>query len=139
MTHRTESSIIEASQDRVSDMNWRLGEIAAAWMKRLACGRSLKDFAGPTGVDPARLQECLDVFVRFGDVRSSLPHLRWVHFKLAMDWDDTHECLSWANDSKATPAEMRAWRRAGRADVDPPAIEQPEPEPQPKRPAGRLF
>ncbi|MEZ6065027.1 MAG: hypothetical protein R3B90_04825 [Planctomycetaceae bacterium] len=51
-------------------------------------------------------------------------HLKWSHYYAAVNWDDSAECLQWANDLGATVAEMKAWRRSQRGeDLTQPAAE----------------
>jgi hypothetical protein len=33
-----------------------------------------------------------------------------------LNWDDSRDCLSWADETRSTVAEMRAWRRAQRGE-----------------------
>ena len=56
------------------------------------------------------------VWETLAPVRSSFPSLKWSHYYTALNWEDAGGCLRWAEDMKATVAEMKAWRRAQRGE-----------------------
>lgn len=124
----TEADVIAKTQDRLSELNWQLGEIAAQWVRQVSRGRSLREFAGPVGVDHTQLQQCHDVYTAFADVRHALPNCRWAHFHAALGWGDAFQMLTWANDVVATVAEMQRFRAAMNTN-----------EPDSTPPRGRLF
>lgn len=111
-----ESEIVIKAQNLMSDWQWEMGELITAWLVRYARGRPIEDFAILSGANTTQVRECWAVCREFHDVRGEYPHLRWSHFKAAVGWDDARECLSWANETKSTVAEMRAWRRAQRGE-----------------------
>lgn len=124
----TEQDIIERTRRAMSDALWEVGETGAKWLASHARFRPLSVWAAVVGVEPARMELCVKVWVTFGDVRSSYPHLHWAHFRAAVGWceddevrlpvpePDALQCLQWANDIRATVAEMQAWRRAQRGE-----------------------
>jgi hypothetical protein len=63
------------------------------------------------GMERQRVQERRQAYEMFGDVYRLRGNLKWTHFRLAMAWPDTEEFLGWAQENKATVAEMKAWRR----------------------------
>ncbi len=112
----SERSMIESVAKATSDTNWHISEMAARWMRTFSRGRSDADFAQMVGLQTDQVYIRRRVYELFGDVRLSLPNLSWTHFRIAVDWDDSADCLSWANETGSTPAEMRAWRRAMRGE-----------------------
>lgn len=112
----TEPELIERAQRAVSHCNWDVGECAALWTKRFARGRTDADFAQLVGLSPDQVYQRRRVWETFGDVREHYQQLKWSHFYSALTWDDAAECLQWAQDTEATVAEMRAWRRAQRGE-----------------------
>lgn len=111
-----EASIVVAAQNLVSDTNWKLGDMAAAWLDRYARGRTVAEFGAFLGLSHYRIEDCLAVHRRFRPVREKYPRLRFGHFYAALKWDDAEALLAWANDVDSTVAEMRAYRRATRGE-----------------------
>jgi hypothetical protein len=109
----TEDQCFEKSLLAISESNWTVGEMASRWTLRYARGRTDADFAAVLGISPEHVHQCRLVWDRFQTIRSQYPSLLWKHFSAALDWDDPCDCLGWAEERKATVAEMRAWRRAG--------------------------
>lgn len=108
----SEDQLVETAKAALSGCNWTIGECAAAWTKRFARGRSDAAFAEMLGLSADQVYQRRRVWETFADVREEYPKLKWSHFLIAMTWDDSAECLGWANEMEATVAEMRAWRRA---------------------------
>lgn len=115
----SEQAIIELAREIESKSAWIIGEKAFRWQQTYARGRPLCDFAALIRIDVEHVAQCLNVFKRFADMQHKFPDLRWTHFKAALEWDDANECLAWANEMRATVAEMRSWRRARRGDEEP--------------------
>lgn len=109
-----EGGLFAESIKAISHTNWAVGECAAVWTKRYSRGRTDADFADLVGLSTDQVYQRRRVWQAFGDVYRNYPDLRWSHFAAAVDWDNWHECLQWAQDIRATVAEMRAWRRAQR-------------------------
>lgn len=114
--HYSESDLAVIVCASVSATNWRVGAAASSWVRRFARGRDLGDFAVVTGLKALQVEECQAVYEKFKDIAGTLPNLEWVHFKVALQWDDAIENLRWADRIMATPAEMRAYRRANNSD-----------------------
>lgn len=112
----TEASLINLAQLSISKTNWEVGECAMIWMKRFSRGRTDSDFAAVVGLNVDQVYQRRRVWEAFADVFLNYPNLRWSHFFAAMDWDDSHACLKWADDVQAGVAEMKAWRRAQRGE-----------------------
>ena len=108
----TEEQLISTAQIAVSSCNWVVGECASKWTTKYARGRTDSDFAQEIGLTPDQVYQRRRVWETFGDVREEYPSLKWSHFYVALNWDDSPECLAWANENETTVAEMRAWRRA---------------------------
>lgn len=112
----TEPQLIARAQQAVSQCNWDVGECASLWTKRFAKGRTDNDFAQLVGLSADQVYQRRRVWESFSDVREHYSGLKWSHFYSALTWDDAAECLQWAQDTGATVAEMRAWRRAMRGE-----------------------
>ncbi len=107
----TEEELVEKAREAVSRCNWVVGECAAKWTRRYARGRTDADFAALVGLSPDQVYQRRRVWETFADVAHLYPSLKWSHFYVALNWDDAAECLAWAEENKATVAEMKAWRR----------------------------
>ncbi|MEX1228652.1 MAG: hypothetical protein WEB58_00335 [Planctomycetaceae bacterium] len=113
----TESELIVAAQQAVSQCNWVVGECAAKWTEKYARGRTDADFGLLVGVSPDQVFQRRRVWETFGDVYQSYPGLSWSHFYVALNWDDAPECLVWAMENESTVAGMKAWRRVSRGET----------------------
>lgn len=110
-TADTEQELIQRAQTAISQCNWTVGECAAQWTTKFARGRSDGDFGELVGMSNDQIYQRRRVWESFADVRENYAALKWSHFYVALTWDDSAECLSWANENAATIAEMKAWRR----------------------------
>jgi hypothetical protein len=120
----TEEQLVERAQLAVSGCRWVVGECAAQWTTRYARGRTDADFAAQVGLTPDQIFQRRRVWETFHAVQSQYSELKWSHFYAALTWDDSAECLQWAEETRATVAEMKAWRRARRGeDLDQPGEE----------------
>lgn len=115
-SHVTEQELIQRAQLAVSDCNWTVGECAAQWTKKFARGRTDADFGELVGMSGDQIYQRRRVFEAFADVQEKYASLKWSHFYIALNWEDSAECLSWASDNDATIAEMKAWRRLQRGE-----------------------
>lgn len=121
----TEDQLVERAQLAVSSCRWVVGECAARWTERYARGRTDGDFAALVGLTPDQIFQRRRVWETFHSVRDQYTDLKWSHFYAALTWDDSGDCLQWAEETKATVAEMKAWRRARRGeDLEQPAEEE---------------
>ena len=121
----TEEQLVERAQLAVSSCRWVVGECAAQWTTRYARGRTDADFAAQVGLTPDQIFQRRRVWETFHAVQSQYSELKWSHFYAALTWDDSAECLQWAEETRATVAEMKAWRRARRGeDLDQPGEEE---------------
>mgnify|MGYP006969349020 FL=1 len=124
----TEEQLIQRAQRALSHCNWEIGECAFAWTKRFARGRTDGDFGAAVGLSGDQVYQRRRVWEAFHDVHERYTELKWSHFYAALNWDDSAECLQWAQDMSATVAEMKAWRRAQHGeDLTAPADESPAP------------
>lgn len=122
----TEDQLIARAQQALSRCNWVIGECAAQWTRKHARGRTDGDFGNLIGLSGDQVFQRRRVWEAFADVYEQYPQLKWSHFYVAVNWDDSSECLQWANEMDATVAEMKAWRRAQRGDdLTEPAEEEP--------------
>ena len=112
----TEAELVSAARNAVSHCNWVVGECASKWTQRYAKGRTDTDFGGSIGMSGDRIFQRRRVYETFSDVYLQYSQLKWSHFYVALNWDDSPECLQWAEENEATVAEMRAWRRALRGE-----------------------
>jgi hypothetical protein len=112
----SEEQIVARAQDAVSLCRWVVGECAAVWTARYARGRTDGDFAVLIGISGDQVYQRRRVWETFHEIREEFPKLKWSHFYAALNWDDARDCLSWAEDTQSTVAEMRAWRRAQRGE-----------------------
>lgn len=108
----TEDQLIERAREALSDSSWVIGECAAQWTKKYAKGRTDADFGAMVGLSGDQVYQRRRVWETFGDVRDQYTLLKWSHYYIALTWDDAPECLQWAEENKATVAELKAWRRA---------------------------
>ncbi|WP_339909633.1 hypothetical protein [Symmachiella dynata] len=108
----TEELLIDTAQQAVNQCRWVVGECAAKWTKKYAKGRTDADFAALINLSGDQVFQRRRVWESFADVHESYPKLKWSHFYSAINWDDAAECLQWAEETQATVAEMKAWRRA---------------------------
>lgn len=106
----TEQQLVERAKAAESDSHWVIGECAAL------CARlhntTAAEFAQMCGMDPQQVQQRRRVYDVFADVRQSYTCITFSHFRAALDWDDSAECLGWAEENGASVREMEAWRRA---------------------------
>ena len=107
----TERQLVERAMHSLSVSNWDIGECAYLWKRDHAAGRSDEAFGDLVGIGRSRVQQCRQVWEMFADVRDEYPTLHWSHFYNARDWYDAPECLAWAAENRARPAQMVAWRR----------------------------
>jgi hypothetical protein len=112
----SEEQLVNRAQEAVSQCRWVVGECAARWTERYARGRTDADFAALIGLSGDQVFQRRRVWETFAAVRDEFPALKWSHFYSALTWDDAHECLRWAEETRSTVAEMRAWRRARRGE-----------------------
>lgn len=112
----TEAALIETAQRAISQCRWIVGECASKWTQRHARGRTDADFGQLVGLSADQIYQRRRVWETFSDVRSQFPSLKWSHFYSALNWDDASDCLQWAEETEATVAEMKAWRRALRGE-----------------------
>lgn len=110
--HETEEQLIQRAQQALSTCNWEIGECATLWTKKYAKGRTDADFGAQIGLSGDQVYQRRRVWETFADVQGEYPQLKWSHFYAAINWEDSAECLQWANDLGATVAEMKAWRRS---------------------------
>lgn len=108
----TEEQLIDLARQALSDSSWVIGECAAQWTKKYAKGRTDADFGAMVGLSGDQIYQRRRVWETFGDVRDQYSILKWSHYYIALTWDDAPECLQWAEENKATVAELKAWRRA---------------------------
>lgn len=114
----TEERLIETVRAAVSDVDWVVGECASKWTTKYSRGRTDADFAATVGGDLTGdfVFKRRRVWETFADVRKTYHNLKWSHFYAAIAWDDSAECLAWADEMDATVAEMKAWRRMQHGD-----------------------
>lgn len=112
----TEDQLVARAQEAVSQCRWVVGECAAAWTERYARGRTDGDFAVLIGISGDQVYQRRRVWETFHGIREAYPSLKWSHFYAALTWEDARDCLSWAEETHSTVAEMRAWRRAQRGE-----------------------
>ena len=110
-TAETEQELISAARLAISNCNWTVGECAAQWTERYAKGRTDADFGELVGLSGDQIYQRRRVWETFADVRDDYAELKWSHFYVSLTWTDSSECLAWAQENKATVAEMKAWRR----------------------------
>lgn len=112
----SEEQLISEAREAVSQCNWVVGECASKWTKKFARGRTDTDFGQLVGLSGDQIYQRRRVWEAFGDSFQNFSGLKWSFFYVALNWDDSLECLQWAQDSDATVSEMRAWRRAQRGE-----------------------
>jgi hypothetical protein len=112
----SEEQLIARAQEAISQSRWIVGECAAKWTERYARGRTDGDFAQLIGISPDQVYQRRRVWEVFGPRHTQFAQLKWSHFYAALTWDDAEDCLHWADEMRATVAEMRAWRRAQRGE-----------------------
>lgn len=108
----SEDQLISTARDAVSQCNWVVGECACKWTQKFARGRTDADFGQLVGLTGDQIYQRRRVWEAFGKSYQNFPGLKWSFFYVALNWDDAEDCLQWAQDSDATVAEMRAWRKA---------------------------
>lgn len=124
--NHTEDQLILRAQEALSSCNWVIGECAAEWTEKYSRGRTDADFGSLIGLSGDQVYQRRRVWESFADVHENYPNLKWSHFYVALNWDDSSECLQWANEIEATVAEMKAWRRAQHGeDLSSPANDAP--------------
>jgi len=108
----SEEQLISLARDAVSQCNWVVGECASKWTQKFARGRTDHDFGQMVGLSGDQIYQRRRVWTKFGDTYREYSNLKWSFFYVTLNWNDSDECLRWANDTSATVAQMRAWRRA---------------------------
>lgn len=122
----TEEVLVQIAQQAISQCRWIVGECASKWTQRHARGRTDADFGQLVGLSGDQIYQRRRVWETFSDVRSQFASLKWSHFYAALNWDDAADCLQWSEETQATVAEMKAWRRAVRGEdltSEPEAVE----------------
>lgn len=125
----SEEQLVQRAQAALSECRWTVGECAALWTKKYARGRTDADFAALVGLTGDQIYQRRRVFEVFAEQRLQFIALKWSHFYTALAWDDAAECFAWAQENKATVAEMKAWRRAVRGEdlsLEPEALALPD-------------
>lgn len=118
----SEEQLVTRAQEAVSLCRWVVGECASKWTQRYARGRTDGDFAVLISLTGDQVYQRRRVWESFAALRDEFPLLKWSHFYAALNWEDSRDCLSWADETRSTVAEMRAWRRAQRGEdlsIDP--------------------
>jgi hypothetical protein len=110
-TAETEQELIFSARQAISSCNWTVGECATRWTERYAKGRTDADFGLLVGLSGDQIYQRRRVWESFADVADDYSELKWSHFYVSLTWSDSAECLAWAQENKATVAEMKAWRR----------------------------
>jgi len=108
----SEEQLVNRAQEAVSLCRWTVGECAAKWTERYARGRTDADFAALIGLSGDQVYQRRRVWEVFAGLRGNFSSLKWSHYYAALNWDDAADCLHWAEETRSTVAEMRAWRRA---------------------------
>ena len=112
----TEDQLVSRAVEAISQSRWIVGECAAKWTRRYARGRTDVEFGLLVGLTGDQVYQRRRVWEKFADLSPQFGNLKWSHFYTALGWDDFGECLKWADDMRATVAEMKAWRRALRGE-----------------------
>lgn len=107
----TEQELIATAQLALSSCNWTVGECASKWCQRYSRGRTDADFGAIVGLSGEQIYQRRRVWESYADVVDNYSKLKWSHFYVALAWDESAECLAWAEDNQATVAEMKAWHR----------------------------
>lgn len=108
----SEEELVEIAKQALSSCNWVIGQCAEQWTSRYSKGRTDADFGQMVGMSGDQIYQRRRVWERFSELRDGFDSLSWSHFYVALNWEDAEENLKWADDIKATVAEMRAWRRS---------------------------
>lgn len=121
----SEEQLVSRAQEAVSHCRWVVGECAQKWTERYARGRTDADFASLIGLSADQVYQRRRVWETFAAIRDEFSSLKWSHFYAALTWEDALDSLRWAEETRSTVAEMRAWRRAQRGeDLSVDAIEE---------------
>jgi len=108
---QSEQQLIETSRAADSAAAWVVGECAFLWTQKYAKGRKDSDFARMIGMESEQVAQRRRVYEAFADVRVSYTCMKFSHFRAALAWDDSAECLAWADENGANVAEMMAFHR----------------------------
>lgn len=108
----SEEALLATARGALSRCNWVIGQCASQWTTRYAKGRTDADFGNLIGLSGDQIFQRRRVWEKFHDVYQEYAALSWSHFYLAINWEDSAECLQWAQEQGASVAEMKAWRRA---------------------------
>ncbi len=111
MSSKEEQELIDLARETQSEAEWIVGRCAALWTQKYARGRTDADFAVLVGQTTDQIYSKRRVWETFADVKTQYPNLKWSHFYVSLTWQDSAECLQWAEENQATVAEMKAWRR----------------------------
>lgn len=121
----SEEQLVSRAQEAVSHCRWVVGECAQKWTERYARGRTDADFANLIGLSADQVYQRRRVWETFAASRDDFKSLKWSHFYAALTWEDAVDSLRWAEETRSTVAEMRAWRRAQRGeDLSVDAVEE---------------
>lgn len=112
----TEEQLVSRAQEAISQSRWVVGECATRWTRRYARGRTDADFGALIGLTGDQVYQRRRVWETFHELQPQFTFIKWSHFYTVLNWDDARECLQWAEDTKSTVAEMKAWRRAVRGE-----------------------
>lgn len=112
----TEKQLIEKTIQALTQCRWVVGQCAAEWTEKHARGRSDADFGNKVGITRDQVNQRRRVWEEFSDVRDTYHNLSWSHFYTALSWDDSTECLQWADEVGSSISEMKAWRRSRRGE-----------------------
>lgn len=89
---------------------WKLGELASRWTQIRTEGRTDADFAMLVGLSREQVTQRRRCWEVFCDTYHSHPELSWSHFYVAINWDDSAECLAMAAREGWSVKEMEVWR-----------------------------
>lgn len=109
-----EYQLIQTAHKAANAPNWVIGECAHKWFHGYARGRTDAAFAEMIDQSEDKVYQCRRVWEKFSTIYQSFRHLTWSHFRAALQWDDAHEFLEWAEDCQATVKEMEARRSVQR-------------------------
>jgi len=132
----TEEELFARCRAALSDSDWTTGECASKWTEKFSRGRTDEDFGRRVGLSGEQVRQRRTVWERFGSSNSNWK-VSFTHHYTAMNWPDCEDALTWAEDTGATVAEMKAWHRARNGEdltqpeADPvttPTITAPEPD-----------
>lgn len=104
--------LLEEWENLVSVSNWKKGRIISDWSADEMLHNDEQFACSVGGITASHAKRLRQVWERFGTAHTEWPRCQWSHFLAALDWDDAHKWLTFADSDGLSVQEMRERRWA---------------------------